>query len=306
MTFCSVRPASSAITWPPVNAARSCRWAIRRWPNPGARTTTALSVPCWLFWTIRPSAAPSTFSAKITSGRGDFITASSVGIRSLMCSIGLLVSRTYGSSKTVSIRVVSWTRYGEKWPLSTWKPSTNSTSIPGSAASSIVTTPSGPTWCSACATARPIRSSSLAAIVATLVRSSSPETWRAPRRSSATTSSVACSIPRRSSIGLAPSSSAFMPSRTIACASSVAVVVPSPVRSLVLLATSRTSCAPMFLNWFESSISRAIETPSLVMIGAPVRRSSTTLRPLGPSVTLTVLASSSTPACSSWRASWLK
>ena len=97
-----------------------------------------------------------------------------------------------------------------------------------------------------------------------------------------------------------------MPSRTIAWASRVAVVVPSPVRSLVLLATSRTSWAPMFLNWLESSISLAIETPSLVIIGAPVSRSSTTLRPLGPSVTLTVLASSSTPACSSCRASWLK
>src|SRR4051794_34258085 len=92
----------------------------------------------------------------------------------------------------------------------------------------------------------------------------------------------------------------------MAWASNVAVVVPSPVRSLVLLATSRTSCAPMFMNGSESSISRAIETPSFVIVGAPVRRSSTTLRPFGPSVTFTVLASSSTPAWSSRRASWLK
>jgi hypothetical protein len=105
---------------------------------------------------------------------------------------------------------------------------------------------------------------------------------------------------------VAPSSIVRMPSRTIAWASTVAVVVPSPVRSLVLLATSRTSCAPMFLNGSSSSISRAIETPSLVIVGAPVRRSSTTLRPFGPSVTFTVSASSSTPACSRWRASWLK
>src|SRR4051794_16628528 len=97
-----------------------------------------------------------------------------------------------------------------------------------------------------------------------------------------------------------------MPSRTSPWASSVAVVVPSPVSSLVLLATSRTSWAPMFLNGSASSISRAIETPSLVIVGAPVRRSSTTLRPLGPSVTFTVSASSSTPACSRRRASWLK
>ena len=105
---------------------------------------------------------------------------------------------------------------------------------------------------------------------------------------------------------MAPSSSAFMPSRMIAWARSVAVVVPSPVRSEVLVATSLTSCAPMFLSGLDSSISRAIETPSLVIMGAPVSRSRTTLRPLGPRVTRTVLASSSTPAASSWRASWLK
>ena len=44
------------------------------------------------------------------------------------------------------------------------------------------------------------------------------------------------------------------------------------------------------LELVASSISRAIETPSLVIIGTPVSRSRTTLRPLGPSVTLTVSA----------------
>jgi hypothetical protein len=178
--------------------------------------------------------------------------------------------------------------------------------MPGNSVSSIVTTPSSPTRSSASATAAPMRSSSLAAIVATCCSWSRPDTERATRLSSAATRSVASSIPRRSSIALAPSSMASMPSRTIAWASSVAVVVPSPVRSLVLLATSRTRWAPMFLNWSLNSISRAIETPSFVIAGAPASRSSTTLRPLGPSVTLTVLASSSTPACRSCCASWLK
>jgi hypothetical protein len=86
----------------------------------------------------------------------------------------------------------------------------------------------------------------------------------------------------------------------------VAVVVPSPVRSLVFVATSRTSIAPMFSNGSESSISRAMLTPSLVIVGAPVRRSRTTLRPFGPSVTLTASASASTPDCSRRRASSLK
>src|SRR3954451_20027158 len=185
-------------------------------------------------------------------------------------------------------------------------PSTKSTPMPGMSDCSIVTTPSGPTRSSASATAPPMTSSSLAAIVAMWASWSRPCTGRAMRCSSATRHAVASSIPRRRSIGLTPSSSARMPSRTMAWASRVAVVVPSPVWSLVLLATSRTSCAPMFLNWSVSSISRAMETPSLVIVGAPVRRSSTTLRPFGPSVTFTVLASSSTPACSSRRASWLK
>ena len=43
----------------------------------------------------------------------------------------------------------------------------------------------------------------------------------------------------------------------------------------------------MFSNLSESSISLATVTPSLVMRGAPKLLSSTTLRPLGPSVTLT-------------------
>jgi hypothetical protein len=49
----------------------------------------------------------------------------------------------------------------------------------------------------------------------------------------------------------------------------LAVVVPSPTMSLVFEATSRTSCAPMFSNLSESSISLPTVTPSLVMRGAP-------------------------------------
>jgi hypothetical protein len=85
------------------------------------------------------------------------------------------------------------------------------------------------------------------------------------------------------------------PSRTIAAASTVAVVVPSPATSEVLDATSRTICAPMFSNLSSSSISFATVTPSLVMRGAPYDLSSKTLRPFGPSVTFTALARMSTP-----------
>ncbi len=51
----------------------------------------------------------------------------------------------------------------------------------------------------------------------------------------------------------------------------------------------------MFSNASSSSISRAMVTPSLVMVGAPYFLSSTTLRPLGPSVTRTASATLSTP-----------
>ena len=95
----------------------------------------------------------------------------------------------------------------------------------------------------------------------------------------------------------------FMPSRTMDCASTVAVVVPSPALSAVLEATSFTICAPMFMSLSFSSISLATDTPSLVTVGAPKLRSSTTLRPLGPKVVLTALARMFTPSTMRVRAS---
>ena len=113
--------------------------------------------------------------------------------------------------------------------------------------------------------------------------------------SSSTSTSTERSIPRLISIGLWPAATSLEPSRKIACASTVAVVVPSPATSLVLEATSRTICAPMFSNLFSSSISLATVTPSLVTVGAPKLLSITTLRPRGPRVTLTASASAFTP-----------
>src|SRR2546422_11597955 len=81
----------------------------------------------------------------------------------------------------------------------------------------------------------------------------------------------------------------------MACASTVAVVVPSPATSDVLLATSFTICAPMFWTGSLSSISLATVTPSLVMVGDPNFLSRMTLRPFGPRVTLTASASLLTP-----------
>ena len=82
----------------------------------------------------------------------------------------------------------------------------------------------------------------------------------------------------------------------MASASTVAVVVPSPATSLVLLATSFTSLAPMFSKGQASSTSLATDTPSLVTPGLPHFLSMITVRPEGPSVTFTARASWPTPA----------
>ena len=55
-------------------------------------------------------------------------------------------------------------------------------------------------------------------------------------------------MPCLSSMALAPAATLRMPSCTIAWASTVAVVVPSPATSLVLVAASLRSWAPMFAN----------------------------------------------------------
>ena len=111
-----------------------------------------------------------------------------------------------------------------------------------------------------------------------------------------TAAATAFSMPRLRDIGLAPAATLRRPSRIRAWASTVAVVVPSPATSLVLVATSLTSWAPMFSKGSSSSTSRAMVTPSLVIVGAPNFLSMTTLRPFGPRVTLTVSASLLTPA----------
>ena len=67
-------------------------------------------------------------------------------------------------------------------------------------------------------------------------------------------------MPRFRSIGFIPAARYFSPSWIMLCASTVAVVVPSPAISLVRAATSRSSCAPMFSNRSSSSIDLATTT----------------------------------------------
>src|SRR5215203_4335 len=181
-------------------------------------------------------------------------------------------------------------------------PSVNSSSVPNVFDSSTVTTPSLPTLSMASAMTSPIDGSA-AEMVATLAMSDLSSTSLACDLIDSTAAATAFSMPFLRLIGLAPAATLRMPRWTIAWASTVAVVVPSPATSFVLVATSLTSCAPMFSNGSSSSTSLAIDTPSLVIVGAPHFLSRTTLRPFGPSVTLTALASLSTPASRARRAS---
>src|SRR6201994_3618484 len=184
-------------------------------------------------------------------------------------------------------------------------PSTTSSSVWMPLASSTVITPSLPTFCMACEIILPISLSPLAEMVPTCAVSAGVVIFFVCFFSSSTTALTALSTPRFRSIGFMPAATALQPSRTMACASTVAVVVPSPAASLVLEATSFTIWAPMFSNLSESSISLATVTPSLVMRGAPNDLSRTTLRPFGPSVTLTASARISTPRIMRERASTL-
>src|SRR5271165_4016182 len=182
-------------------------------------------------------------------------------------------------------------------------PSTTSSSVSRLLASSTVITPSLPTLSIASEIILPIALSPLAEIAPTCAISSDFVTLRLCFESSATIASTAASTPRLTSIGFAPAATALTPSFTIACAMTVAVVVPSPAMLLCFEATSRTICAPMFSNLSASSISLATVTPSLLTRGAPHDFSITTLRPLGPSVTLTALARTSMPRSMRSRAS---
>src|SRR5258708_26336341 len=182
-------------------------------------------------------------------------------------------------------------------------PSTTSSSVASDFASSTVMTPSFPTLCIAFAIISPISRSPLAEIVPIWAISSLVETFLERFFTSSTTISTALSMPRFRSMGFMPAATALAPSLTMAWASTVAVLVPSPAWSLVFEATSRTIWAPMFSNLSGSSISLATVTPSLVMRGAPKDLSSTTLRPFGPRVTFTALARVSMPRSIRSRAS---
>ena len=79
VTFSSLMPRSSEISWPPVRIAMSSSIALRRSPKPGAFTAATLRPPRSLLTTSVAIASPSTSSATMSSGLPDCTTASSTG-----------------------------------------------------------------------------------------------------------------------------------------------------------------------------------------------------------------------------------
>src|SRR5262245_3858708 len=182
-------------------------------------------------------------------------------------------------------------------------PSTTSSTVSADLDSSTVMTPSLPTFSMASAMRLPMVLSLLEAMVATWAISFLSLVDFESFFSSSVTAATADSMPRFRPMGLAPAVTFRRPSRKMAWASTVAVVVPSPAMSEVLEATSFNIWAPMSSYGSFSSISLATVTPSLVMVGLPNFLSMTTLRPLGPRVALTASAIMFTPRSNALRAS---
>mmetsp|Transcript_36278 Transcript_36278/g.79184 ORF Transcript_36278/g.79184 Transcript_36278/m.79184 type:complete len:254 (+) Transcript_36278:1159-1920(+) len=195
-------------------------------------------------------------------------------------------------------------KYGEMYPRSSFMPSTTSSSCSMVFPSATVMVPSLPTFSKASVIISPIFSSPLEAIVATLLMLAGESIMVACTDKSSSTIFTAWSMPRLRSIGFMPAATALQPSRKIARAKTVAVVVPSPATSFALLATVFTSCDPtLTMGEALSSTALATVTPSFVTLGAPKDCSMTTFRPLGPIVTATASASLLQPSSISARAS---
>src|SRR3990167_5592167 len=235
--------------------------AFRRSPKPGALMTSVLNDPRSLLTTNVASASPSTSSAMITNVFETLTNFSRKGRISETALIFLSVMSTYASSISASILSGLVTKYADAYPLSNSIPSLYSISIVKPFPSSTDTTPSRPTLSRASAILAPI-SASPAETVATWVISSLFLIGLAILLSSSTTAAAAFSMPFLTTMGLAPAVTFFIQDEVITWAKRVAVVVPSPAESLVLLAASLTSWAPMFSNGSARSISLATETPS--------------------------------------------
>ena len=176
----------------------------------------------------------------MNSGLPPSTTFSSSGRMSATAEILPWCSSTCASSRTTSWRSASVTKCGEMKPLSNCMPSVKSSSIAVVEDSSTVMTPSLPTLSKASASRSPISRSWLET-EATDAIWALPSTGVEISPSFSESASTAFSMPRLRAAGAAPEATLRRPSCTMAWARTVAVVVPSPATSLVLVATSFVS-----------------------------------------------------------------
>ncbi len=125
-------------------------------------------------------------------------------------------------------------------------PSTISTSVSSVLPSSMVMTPVRPTLSIARAIMRPTSLSLFDAMVPTAAMSAVSSMALLRLCSSSMTAAAAFCMPRFSAVASQPATTRFMPSRQSASPRTVAVVVPSPASSPVLVAACLRSWAPMF------------------------------------------------------------
>mmetsp|Transcript_38677 Transcript_38677/g.116886 ORF Transcript_38677/g.116886 Transcript_38677/m.116886 type:complete len:321 (-) Transcript_38677:20-982(-) len=262
------------------------------------------TIPRNLFTISIARASPSMSSAITSSGFCTFATCSNTGRMAWTEEIFFSYSSTSGFSNSTFWAFTFVMKYGEMYPRSSFMPSTTSSSCSNVLPSCTVMVPSLPTFSNALVIMSPMWPSPLAAIVATLRMLAGDSIVVACAARSSRTTLAPASMPRLMSMGFMPAATALQPSRKMARARTVAVVVPSPATSLVLLATCLTSCAPtLIIGAAFRSTDLATVTPSLVTFGAPKDCSMTTLRPLGPMVTATASARRLQPSSISARAS---
>ena len=174
-------------------------------------------------------------------------------------------------------------------PFSYCNPSINSAVVSDNSVVSIITTPVSSTDLKAFAIVVPSFISLLVDILATW-SIISPVTSTEAFSKCCTTFCTALSIP--SFNPLAPNSfNLGYASFKIECASTVAVVVPSPASLTVFLAASFKSVAPIFSIGSNNTIESATVTPSFVITGFPAPSSNITRLPLAPRVELTAFVS---------------
>ena len=235
---------------PPHSAAMSSSRCTRFSPKPGAWIAVTLRCPLTWLCTSICSAVPSTFSATMTSGFGSRMIFSSTGISSRTSVIFSAENRRYGSSRIGHHRA----RVGDQVrrdvavvELEVLDEVDREARAPGrrrrrSRRRRRRCAGSGRRCCP------------IVLVVVGRDRRDAGEVLQAGRPGArpsdrcSTIAPTARSMPRLTSTGLPPEVIAFMPSWTIACAITVAVVVPSPTVSFVLTAASLRICAPMFSN----------------------------------------------------------